>query len=69
MHNPNSLFNGGKIAMDNNWLDYKLDCFEPLDDFMVLKLNKEEIGDKEKSYISFLVFQPNNDKTLKEKIK
>ena len=69
LHNPNSLFNGGKIAMDNNWLDYKLDCFEPLDDFMVLKLNKEEIGDKEKSYISFLVFQPNNDKTLEGKDK
>ena len=69
LHNPNSLFNGGKISVDNNWLNYKMDCFEPLDDFMVLKLNNDEIENKEKTYISFIVFEPNNDKTLKAKDK
>ena len=69
LHNPNSLFTGGKLSLDNNWLDYKIDCFEPLDDFMVLKLNNEEIENKEKTYTSFIIFEPNNDKTLKGKDK
>ena len=69
LHNPNNLFTGGKLCIDNNWLDYKVDCYEPLDDFMVLKLNNEEIENKEKAYVSFIVFEPNNDKTLKAKDK
>ena len=69
LHNPNSLFTGGKVSIDNNWLDYKIDCFEPMDDFMVLKLNNDEIENKEKTYVSFIVFEPNNDKTLKGKDK
>ena len=69
LHNPNSLFTGGKLSLDNNWLDYKIDCFEPLDDFMVLKLNNEEIENKEKTFTSFIIFEPNNDKTLKGKDK
>ena len=69
LHNPNSLFNGGKISADNNWFNFKMDCFEPLNDFMVLKLNHDRIENKEKTYISFIVFEPNNDKTLKGKDK
>ena len=69
LHNPNSLFTGGKLSLDNNLLDYKIDCFEPLDDFMVLKLNNEEIENKEKTFTSFIIFEPNNDKTLKGKDK
>ena len=69
LHNPNSLFNGGKVAVDNNWLDYKIDCFEPMDDYMVLKLNNEEIENKERTYNAFLIFEPNCDKTLKGKDK
>ena len=69
LHNPNTLFTGGKISIDNNWLDYKIDCFEPLDDFMVLKLNNEEIENKERTYVAFIIFEPNNDKTLKGKDK
>ena len=64
LHNPNALFNGSNICIDNNWKDYKIDCYEPLDDFMVLKLNKDEIENKEKMYESFIIFEPNNDKTL-----
>ena len=64
LHNPNALFNGSNICIDNNWKDYKIDCYEPLDDFMVLKLSNEEIENKEKMYESFLIFEPNNDKTL-----
>ena len=69
LHNPNNLFTGGKISVDNNWLDYKIDCYEPLDDFMVLKLNNEEIENKEKTYVAFIIFEPNSDKTLKAKDK
>jgi hypothetical protein len=36
---------------------------------MVLKLNNDEIENKEKTYVSFIVFEPNNDKTLKGKDK
>ena len=69
LHNPNALFNGSNICIDNNWKDYKIDCYEPLDDFMVLKLSNEEIENKEKMYESFLIFEPNNDKTLPSKNK
>ena len=69
LHNPNALFNGSNICIDNNWNDYKIDCYEPLDDFMVLKLSNEEIENKEKMYESFLIFEPNNDKTLPSKNK
>ena len=69
LHNPNALFNGSNICVDNNWKDYKIDCYEPQDDFMVLKLNNEEIENKEKMYESFLIFEPNNDKTLPSKNK
>ena len=64
LHNPNALFNGSNICIDNNWKDYKIDCYEPLDDFMVLKLSNEELENKEKMYESFIIFEPNNDKTL-----
>ena len=55
--------------VDDNWLDYKMDCFELKDDFAVIKLNKENIEEKEKIYNCFIVFEPNNDKTLKGKDK
>ena len=64
LHNPNALFNGSNICIDNNWKDYKIDCYEPLDDFMVLKFSNEEIENKDKMYESFIIFEPNNDKTL-----
>jgi len=69
LHNPNALFNGSNLCVDNNWKDFKIDCYEPLDDFMVLKLNNEEIENKDKLYESFIVFEPNNDKTLSSKNK
>ena len=69
LHIPNALFNGSNICIDNNWKDYKIDCYEPLDDFMVLKLSNEEIENKEKMNESFLIFEPNNDKTLPSKNK
>ena len=69
LHNPNSLFTGGKVSVDNNWLDYKIDCFEPMDDYMVLKLNNEEIENKDGIYTAFIIFEPNCDKTLRGKDK
>ena len=69
LHNPNALFSKSNICIDNNWKDYKIDCFEPLNDFMVLKLNNEEIENKDKMYESFIIFEPNNDKTLTSKNK
>jgi len=69
LHNPNALFSGSNLCVDNNWKDFKIDCYEPLDDFMVLKLNNEEIENKDKLYESFIVFEPNNDKTLSSKNK
>ena len=69
LHNPNALFNGSNLCIDNNWKDFKIDCYEPLDDFMVLKLNNEEIENKDKLYQSFIIFEPNNDKTLSSKNK
>ena len=69
LHNPNALFNGSNMCVDNNWKDYKIDCYEPLDDFMVLKLNNEEIENKDKMYSSFIIFEPNSDKTLISKNK
>ena len=69
LHNTHNIFTGGNIVIDNNWLDYKIDCFEPMDDFMVLKLNNDEIENKEKQYTAFIVFEPNCDKTFKGKDK
>ena len=56
LHNPNNLFNGGKISIDDNWLDYKLDCFELKDEYNVIMLNKEKIENKEKLYNCFIIF-------------
>ena len=69
LHNPNNLFNGGKISIDDNWLDYKLDCFELKDEYNVIMLNKEKIENKEKLYNCFIIFEPNNDINLKGKDK
>ena len=69
LHNPNALFNGSNLCVDNNWKDYKIDCYEPLDDFMVLKLSNEELENKEKIYAGFIIFEPNDDKTLSSKNK
>ena len=69
LYNPKNLFLGGNISIDNNWLDYKMDCFEPKDDFNVIKLNNENIENKEKIYNCFIIFEPNNDKTLLSKDK
>ena len=69
LSDPSKLYLGGKLAIDNNWKDYKVDCFEPSDDFVVLKLNCEEINNKNKMYNCFLVFEPNNDKNLINKNK
>ena len=69
LHNPNALFNGSNLCVDNNWKDYKIDCYEPMDDFMVLKLNNEEIENKDKIYAGFIIFEPNDDKTLSSKNK
>ena len=69
LHNPNALFNGSNLCVDNNWKDYKIDCYEPQDDFMVLKLNNEEIEDKDKIFAGFIIFEPNDDKTLASKNK
>ena len=69
LHNPNALFNGSNLCVDNNWKDYKIDCYEPMDDFMVLKLSNEEIENKEKIYAGFIIFEPNDDKTLSSKNK
>ena len=70
LNNPNRLFNT-KLPIDNNWLDFKLDCYEPSDDFVVIKLNCEEIKEENcnKMYNSFLVFEPNDDKNLISKNK
>ena len=70
LYNPKNLFIGGNISVDDNWLDYKMDCFEPKDDFNVIKLNKENIENKDKIYNCFIIFEPNNDRTLlgKDKI-
>ncbi len=67
LHNPNALFNVSNLCVDNNCKDYKIDCYEPLDDFMVLKLNNEELENKEKIYAWFIIFEPNDDKTLSSK--
>ena len=69
LYNPNNIFNGGNISVDDNWLDYKIDCFELKDDFSVIKLNKENIEIKEKKYICFIIFEPNDDKNLPGKDK
>ena len=69
LYNPRNIFKGGDIAVDDNWLDYKLDCFELKDDFTVIKLNKENIEQKEKKYNCFIIFEPNNDRTLQGKDK
>ena len=69
LHNPNALFNGSNLCVDNNWKDYKIDCYEPMDDFMVLKLNNEEIENKDKIFAGFIIFEPNDDKTLSSKNK
>ena len=69
LHNPNALFNGSNLCVDNNWKDYKIDCYEPQDHFMVLKLNNEEIEDKDKIFAGFIIFEPNDDKTLASKNK
>ena len=69
LYNTHNLFTGGNMAIDNNWLDYKVDCFEPMDDFMVLKLNNDEIENKEKQYTAFIVFEPYSEKTFKGKDK
>ena len=69
LYNPNNMFNGGNISVDDNWLDYKMDCFELKDDFTVIKLNKENIEQKEKIYNCFMIFEPNNDRSLKGKDK
>ena len=70
LKNPNKLFNT-KLPIDNNWLDFKLDCYEPSDDFTVIKLNCEEIKEENnnKLYNSFLIFEPNDDKSLISKNK
>ena len=64
LSDPNKLTLGGNLKIDNNWHDYKIDCYEPSDDFNVLKLCCDEIIDKNKMYNCFLVFSPNNDKKL-----
>ena len=69
LYNPKNLFIGGNISIDNNWLDYKIDCFEPKEDFSVIKLNKENIENKEKIYNCFIIFEPNNDRSLLSKDK
>ena len=69
LYNPKNLFSGGKISVDDNWLDYKIDCFELKDDFSVIKLNKENIENKEKIYNCFIIFEPNNDRSLQGKDK
>ena len=70
LYNPRNIFNGGNISVDDNWLDYKMDCFELKDDFTVIKLNKENIEQRDKIYNCFIIFEPNNDRTLlgKDKI-
>ena len=52
LYNPRNIFKGGDIAVDDNWLDYKLDCFELKDDFTVIKLNKENIDAKIRNIFS-----------------
>ena len=69
LHNPNALFSGSNLCVDNNWKDYKIDCYEPMDDFMVLKLSNEEIENKDKIFGGFIIFEPNDDKTLPSKNK
>ena len=69
LHNPNALFSGSNLCVDNNWKDYKIDCYEPMDDFMVLKLSNEEIENKDKIFTGFIIFEPNDDKTLPSKNK
>ena len=69
LYNPKNIFSGGNISIDDNWLDYKIDCFELKDDFTVIRLNKENIETKEKIYNCFIIFEPNNDKNLPGKDK
>ena len=69
LYNPKNIFKGGDISVDDNWLDYKLDCFELKDDFTVIKLNKENIEQKDKKYNCFIIFEPNNDRSLPGKDK
>ena len=67
LHNPIAIFKGGNLSVDNNWNYYKLDIYEPLDDFAVFKLDSSTIEKQEgevKTYSAFLIFEPNNDKTL-----
>ena len=69
LYNPKNVFEGGNISIDNNWLDYKLDSYELKDEYTVIKLNNENIENKQKIYNCFIVFEPNNDKTLLSKDK
>ena len=36
LYNPKNLFLGGNISIDNNWLDYKMDCFEPKINWIII---------------------------------
>lgn len=72
LHNPTALFKGGNLEVDNSWNYYKVDIYEPLDDFVVFKLNSSNIQKQEGEvslYSAFLIFEPNNDKTLPSKDK
>ena len=69
LYNPCNIFTAGKILIDDNWSDYKVDCYEPLDDFKVLKFDNELIENKDQKYSIFIIFQPNNEKTLKSRDK
>ena len=42
LHNPFALFSGGYIEADENWGYYKMDYYEPIEDFNVIHLIKKE---------------------------
>ena len=69
LHNPKVLFVGGNVSVDDTWFYFKADIYEPIEDFYVLKLNSNNIENKDKYYSSFLIFEPNSDKTLPSKDK
>ena len=69
LHNPKVLFTAGNVNVDDTWYYFKIDIYEPIEDFYVLKLTSNEIENKDKLYSAFLIFEPNSDKTLPSKDK
>ena len=69
LHNPKVLFTAGNVNVDDTWFYFKIDIYEPIEDFNVLKLTSNEIENKDKLYSAFLIFEPNSDKTLPSKDK